>query len=97
MSRILITLIAMSSVVTAPGTAIAQDSETEENRPERVRVECPEYLANEPEIIQEKCREATGLHGQRWYPGVTVLVPVAALAASGIILTSLKDDPPVSR
>lgn len=97
-------------MIAQPTLASAQDAVSSPYAQDRddalVEFECPEDLGGLPDLIQRRCRAATpqgldsptnGLNSPVGFKGVKVLIPVAAMAAAGIALTSLKDDKPVSR
>lgn len=104
MTKRLLSLLAVGALLAQPSVAFAQDAEQDEGR--TVEFECPEDLGGLPDLIQRRCREATaqglaspveGLNSSVNRPGVKVFIPVAAWVASGIALSTLKDDKPVSR
>lgn len=108
MTQRLLPLLAICALVAQPGAAFAQDTGKPDRAQEQdvVEFECPEDLSGLPDLIQRRCRDATpagryspvdGLNSQVARKGVRVFIPVAAWVATGIALTTLKGDKPVSR
>lgn len=98
MSRIHAVLagLAGASLTLAPATAVAAQDETVKT----TTFTCPDDLSDVPEDIASRCRgalEEASQMGQATSQ-LTIVLPVAALAAAGIaIATTQDDDRPVSR
>lgn len=104
MTKRLLSCLVVGALLAQPSVASAQDADDQDDG--TVEFECPEDLSGLPDLIQRRCRDATaqglaspveGLNSSINRRGVKVFIPVAAFVASGIALSTLKDDKPVSR
>lgn len=104
MTKRLLSLLAVSALFAQPTVVSAQDASEQDESV--VEFECPEDLGGLPDLVQRRCRAATaeqlaspvgGLNSSVSRRGVKVFIPVAAWVATGIALSTLKDDKPVSR
>lgn len=66
---------------------------------EAVEIECPANLADAPEAIRVRCNAAIeeAMQAGTASSTVTVAIPVAVLAAAGIVIAASDEDRPVSR
>jgi len=86
------TLLLFSSFIADPGSTGVQDRSDE-----RVEIDCSTKLAQRSDLIMRKCREASAAQGSNAVGSTKILIPVAAAAAAGIGLATLKQDEPTSR
>ena len=82
------------SMTATPALAIQDTVE------DTVEIECPENLADAPEAIRVRCNaaiEEAMKAGTAANSTFVVAIPVAVLAAAGIVIAASDEDRPVSR